>query len=118
MTQFFQIQIDYPLSVLDNLPKVLFDGETESFTIPEIYRNAKCYLVTLYSGTSSVFDDISTIIIKNNTNMAGTYKVQYGTGKAYNNYIKMENFSIFHAKISGGSIPADTIVIKNVIAFY
>ena len=101
------------------MPKLLFDGESSYFTVPDIERRARYYLVTFFAGQGSSMSDTYSVIIKNGENSIGIYKGLYhGNGPAYGAMIQMQNYTISQYTSASSWDPVGLLKIRKVVAFY
>lgn len=98
---------NYTIFRLENLFKVLYDGEgITSYTIPEEFKYCNYFLVNVYTLRPSTFDGTSTYLLSRHSDT--TYGYFMPTSQY--NYIRLKNNIIEKAASTTSQIKIKTIV--------
>ena len=101
--------------LLTNLPKIIFEGKTNSFIIPEKYRNAKLFLVSFHVHEPFVFDDNITVLLSpKEERPIGVYKL-HTNGNSFYAYIKIQDYIISPYKDSN---TVATLKLEKIVALF
>ena len=100
---------------LTKLPKIIFEGKTNSFIIPEKYRNAKLFLVSFHVHEPFVFDDNITVLLSpKEERPIGVYKL-HTNGNSFYAYIKIQDYIISPYKDSN---TVATLKLEKIVALF